>query len=347
MDFSIFNTLTPDKGSYLRDESGKKYQDLTSGGGLFPLGYDGVSITGDFPPAASEKELDRLSARISSKLQNKYRFIFFQDKSTALSVLSEFLSSRTDAVYCCEPSLLKLFPGSRFYYPWTCESCSLRPDTCGAFCTTRLDQELDFLKIDRTRFTLMASFLRDFPVAQLPDTYAKYLSGKKSLLIFDEADFFQQTGTLFSFENGPFPDLIMGGESWGNGLPFYFLGIGSHLKSDCLISVPVSPQIIRRVEQNLEIASQQDLEHKIVFFSHKLNLLRDCAITGLYSSGLFALLVMDREKQEKVLDKCRNYGLIVAIDHFGRGIRLSPMLTSSEEEIAQGIDILREIFSKI
>ncbi|GHC54276.1 aspartate aminotransferase family protein [Ulvibacter litoralis] len=181
-----------------------------------------------------------------------------------------------------------------------------------------------------------------------------------ALLILDEIQpGFGRTGKLFGFQHFDIvPDILVMGKGMGGGMP-----IGAFTASEGLMTLLQdnpklghittfggNPVIAAAALTTLQEITETDLIlqtlQKEQYFRKKLT---HPLIKEIRGKGLMLALIMDSaEIASEVILQCKERGLILFWLLFeGRAIRITPPLTISEEEIAEGCAILTEVFEEV
>jgi acetylornithine/succinyldiaminopimelate/putrescine aminotransferase len=177
-----------------------------------------------------------------------------------------------------------------------------------------------------------------------------------TMLILDEIQpGFGRTGKLFGFEHFDcIPDILVMGKGMGGGMPIgAFTSSHDHMKLlqerpklGHITTFGGNPVIAAAAlatlkELNSSSLISDTLKKEVLFrelLQHKL--IREVRGIGL----MLALILKDPETATRVILKCKERGLILFWLLFeGSAIRITPPLTISEEEIAEGCSILLEV----
>ncbi len=181
-----------------------------------------------------------------------------------------------------------------------------------------------------------------------------------ALLILDEIQpGFGRTGKLFGFEHfGIVPDILVMGKGMGGGLP-----IGAFTASEEIMDTLMdNPKLghITTFGGNAVIAAgalaclQEIMESDLMAETlQKEKLIRNLLVHRLISEirGIGLMLVIITPSEEIATDiilKCQEKGLILFWLLFEKkGVRITPPLTISEEEIKEGCGIIIEVLNEI
>ncbi len=185
-----------------------------------------------------------------------------------------------------------------------------------------------------------------------------------TLLILDEIQpGFGRTGRLFGFQNyDVVPDILVMGKGMASGMPVgAFTANEKHMdllahdpKCGHITTFGGHPVIAAASLATLQELLESDLmEQTLVKEQLFRSLLVHPLIEGVHGKGLMlAPMTPSEDITNKVILKCQEKGLILFWLMFeGRAIRITPPLTISEEEIAEGcgilIDALNEVQSEL
>lgn len=181
-----------------------------------------------------------------------------------------------------------------------------------------------------------------------------------ALLILDEIQpGFGRTGKLFAFEHFHIvPDILVMGKGMGGGLPIGAF-TASHEVMALLQNNPKLGHITtfggNPVIASAALATLQELTETDIIVQtlqkEKLfrKLLKHPLIKEVRGRGLMLAAMMETpEITSKVILACKDRGLILFWLLFeGRAIRITPPLTISNDEIAEGCNILHEVLNGI
>jgi len=178
------------------------------------------------------------------------------------------------------------------------------------------------------------------------------------LLILDEVQTgIGRTGKLFAYEHyGVEPDIITLAKGLGNGFP-----IGAVLaKEHCAVFVagdhgttfggsPLAARVAHAVMKYIidnDVAAQAAAKGETL--GKGLSTLQDCYefVEDVRGKGMLWAVEFSREIAEEVTLACLKEGLVVN-NVRPNTLRLSPPLTVSEEELAEGLAKLDRVFAKI
>lgn len=185
-----------------------------------------------------------------------------------------------------------------------------------------------------------------------------------TLLILDEIQpGFGRTGRLFGFQNyDVVPDILVMGKGMASGMPVgAFTANEKHMdllahdpKCGHITTFGGNPVIAAASLATLQELLESDLmEQTLVKEQLFRSLLVHPLIEAVHGKGLMlAPMTPSEDITNKVILKCQEKGLILFWLMFeGRAIRITPPLTISEEEIAEGcgilIDALNEVQSEL
>lgn len=185
-----------------------------------------------------------------------------------------------------------------------------------------------------------------------------------TLLILDEIQpGFGRTGRLFGFQNyDVVPDILVMGKGMASGMPVgAFTANEKHMdllahdpKCGHITTFGGHPVIAAASLATLQELLESDLmEQTLVKEQLFRSLLVHPLIEAVHGKGLMlAPMTPSEDITNKVILKCQEKGLILFWLMFeGRAIRITPPLTISEEEIAEGcgilIDALNEVQSEL
>jgi acetylornithine aminotransferase len=181
-----------------------------------------------------------------------------------------------------------------------------------------------------------------------------------ALLILDEIQpGFGRTGKLFGFEHfGIVPDILVMGKGMGGGLPIGAFTASENVM-DCLMDNPKLGHITtfggNAVIAAGALACLQEITESDLMAEtlQKEKLIRNLLVHQLISEirGIGLMLVIITRSEEIATDiilKCQEKGLILFWLLFEKkGVRITPPLTISEEEIKEGCGIIIEVLNEI
>jgi len=181
-----------------------------------------------------------------------------------------------------------------------------------------------------------------------------------TLLILDEIQpGFGRTGKLFGFQNyGVVPDILVMGKGMASGMPVgAFTANEKHMdllaydpKCGHITTFGGHPVIAAASLATLEELLESDLmEQALVKEQLFRSLLVHPLIEAVHGKGLMlAPMTPSEDITNRVILKCQEKGLILFWLMFeGRAIRITPPLTISEKEIAEGCAILIEALNEV
>lgn len=181
-----------------------------------------------------------------------------------------------------------------------------------------------------------------------------------AIMILDEIQpGFGRTGTLFGFQNyDVVPDVVIMGKGMGGGMPVGgFSASKEHM--DLLSDNPklghittfgghpvIAAACLATLQELTETSIMNDTLEKEKLFR---NLLIHPLIEEIRGEGLMlAAMTKNAEITNKVIFKCQDKGLILFWLLFeGCAIRITPPLTISNQEIAEGCEIILEAMNEI
>jgi acetylornithine aminotransferase len=181
-----------------------------------------------------------------------------------------------------------------------------------------------------------------------------------ALLILDEIQpGFGRTGRLFGFEHfGIVPDILVMGKGMGGGLPIGAFTASENVM-DCLMDNPKLGHITtfggNAVIAAGALACLQEITESDLMAEalQKEKLIRELLVHPLISEirGIGLMLVLITPSEEITTDiilRCQEKGLILFWLLFEKkGVRITPPLTISKEEIKEGCGIIIEVLNEI
>ncbi len=181
-----------------------------------------------------------------------------------------------------------------------------------------------------------------------------------ALLILDEIQpGFGRIGKLFGFEHFDcVPDILVIGKGMGGGLPIGAF-VSSYENMKLLQDQPKlghittfggHPLIAAAALATLEeLTTTSLIEDTLAKEQHFRKLLQHPLIEEIRGMGLMlALILKDAETANKVILRCKEKGLILFWLLFeGKAVRITPPLTISFDEIAQGCHIILDVLNDV
>lgn len=255
------------------------------------------------------------------------------------------------------------FPDCNFC-PWG----KIRYNNCGREC---FNKSMNNLNIDERLIAgVIVETFRGPSATFMPKDYArelrKWTISHKVLLVFDEVQAgFGRTGRWFGFEHyGVKPDLITVGKGMTSSLPMSgVIGRNEILDSvDGLSSTHTGNPLcvvaglknIDVIEKNKLVENARNLEKVCLNALQELKVHYPKHIGPINGKGLavaFYLLNpktgrIDSGLAKKVIDKCRQLGLLLLPTSSAGTIKIAPPLCINSEALLEGISVIKEVMKK-
>lgn len=371
------------EGSWVWDENGKAYLDFTSGWGVTCLGHSHPVITEAIYKQASKiiqnpnsgftysPSRAALLEQIDKVLPENLYKIFFANSGAeandAAIKLARKATGRTKVV-----STLGSFHGRTFntlsvsggtedtkkYIPTLPGSCFVPFGDCAAIERA----------VDKNTAAVILEPIQGEGGVRVPDSdYLSFVSRlckrNGALLIIDEIQTgFCRTGKFFAIEHDAGaiePDILTMGKGIAGGFPFAAFAISNSVdariaKGDhggtycgnplgCAVATAVIEHLAsKKIERRVELLGEMLLGRLGSFKKEFPTLISDIRGRGL----LAALEFSDPSMVEEVSRACLQSGLLVTPTKNGV-IRVIPALTISEEELNEGLDILKQVLGSV
>ncbi|MDC9722964.1 MAG: aspartate aminotransferase family protein [Urechidicola sp.] len=367
------------KGSYIFDESGKKYLDFIAGVSANSLGhnhpkvseaitnqlakYTHVMVYGEFIQQPQVELTKLLAAQLPKSLETVYLTNSgteategalklakrFTGRSEIIAAKNGYHGNTQGAMSVCgneeqNRAFRPLIPGIRFI---------------------EFNNEIDLAKITHKTAAVILETIQGGAGFIVPkNDYLKKVQQRcnevGALLILDEIQTgIGRTGTFFGFENyNCTPDIIVSGKGLGGGMPIGAF-ISSHKIMSCLRDKPKlghittfggHPVIAAAALATVKEITETNLMREVLEKEQLIKqLLVHPEILEIRGKGLMlALLFKDAEIASKIILKCLDKGLLLFWLLFeGKAVRITPPLTISNEEITKGCRILLDVIDDI
>lgn len=367
------------KGSYIYDTSGKKHLDFVAGVSACSLGhchprvvsaikkqaekYLHVMVYGEYIQSPAVELAKLLSENLPEKLNSTYLVNSGTEAIEGALKLARRATGRTKLLYA-----------NKAYHGNTMGSMSvmgfeerksafqpLIPD-CYPVNFNDID-DLTAINTD-TAAIILETIQGGAGFIQPQGDYLKKVRQRcdetGTFLILDEIQpGFGRTGKLFGFEHfGIVPDILVMGKGMGGGLPIGAFTANHEVmallqdnpKLGHITTFGGNPVIAAAALANLQELTETDLIQQTL---EKEKLFRELLIHPLIKEvrgrGLMLAAMMETpEIASEVILACKERGLILFWLLFeGRALRLTPPLTISNVEIAEGCEILIEVLNSI
>ncbi|SRX55288.1 aspartate aminotransferase family protein [Aequorivita sp. CIP111184] len=367
------------KGSYIYDTSGNKHLDFVAGVSACTLGhchprvvsaiknqaekYLHVMVYGEYiqEPAV---ELSKLLAKnLPKNLNTTYLVNSGTEAIEGALKLARRATGRTQLLYANNAYHGNTM-GSMSVMGYEERKNAFKPLVPDCFPVT-FNNEADLQKItSETAAIILETIQGGAGFIQPENDYLKKVRERcdetGTLLILDEIQpGFGRTGKLFAFEHfGIVPDIVVMGKGMGGGLP-----IGAFTAShEVMALLQENPKLghITTFGGNPVIAAaalatlqeltetdiiQQTLQKEKLF----RKLLKHPMIKEVRGRGLMLAAMLETpEIASEVILACKDQGLILFWLLFeGRAIRITPPLTISNDEIAEGCKIVQNVLNRV
>ncbi|CAM3431583.1 aspartate aminotransferase family protein [Aequorivita lipolytica] len=363
------------KGSYIYDTSGKKHLDFVAGVSACTLGhchprvvsaiknqvdkYLHVMVYGEYIQEPAVELAKLLAENLPKNLNTTYLVNSGTEAIEGSLKLARRSTGRTQLLYANNAYHGNTM-GSMSVMGYEDRKNAFKPLVPDCF-PIKFNNEADLQKItSETAAIILETIQGGAGFIQPENDYLKKVRKRcdetGALLILDEIQpGFGRTGKLFAFEHFHIvPDILVMGKGMGGGLP-----IGAFTAShDVMALLQDNPKLghITTFGGNPVIASaalatlQELIETDIIqqtLQKEKLfrKLLKHPLIKEVRGRGLMLAAMMETpEIASEVILACKERGLILFWLLFeGRAIRITPPLTISNDEIAEGCNTLQEV----
>lgn len=362
------------QGNYLYDKQGKAYLDFAAGVSANTLGhghpkiieaikkqldtYMHVMVYGEFIQEPCVNLCQKLACHTPGDLESTYLVNSGTEAIEGAMKLAKRYTGRHEIIAC-----------KNAYHGNTQGALSLMGQTIPkraflpllpAVRSIRFNKEEDLEKITEKTACVVLETIQGSAGFVLPEK--SYLGKVKkrcqqtgALMILDEIQpGFGRTGKLFAFEHyeNALPDILVMGKGMGGGMP-----VGAFMSSrkimSCLSHNPmlghittfgghpvIAASALATLDELIEGRWMQEVSEKEKLFRE---LLVHKEIQSIQGRGLMlACKLKNKEYVLRIARACLAKGLIVFWLLFSEGLRISPPLTLTPEEIRKGCRILLE-----
>ncbi len=367
------------EGSYIYDTSGKKHLDFVAGVSACTLGhchprvvsaiknqvekYLHVMVYGEYIQEPAVELAKLLSEYLPKNLNTTYLVNSGTEAIEGSLKLARRATGRTQLLYANNAYHGNTM-GSMSVMGFEERKNAFKPLVPDCF-PVNFNNEADLQKItSETAAIILETIQGGAGFIQPENDYLKKVRQRcdetGTLLILDEIQpGFGRTGKLFAFEHfGIVPDILVMGKGMGGGLP-----IGAFTAShEVMALLQDNPKLghITTFGGNPVIAAaalatlqeltetdiiQQTLEKEKLF----RNLLKHPLIKEVRGRGLMLAAMLETpEIASQVILACKEEGLILFWLLFeGRALRITPPLTISNDEIAEGCKLLQIVLNRV
>ncbi|OAD91904.1 aminotransferase class III [Aequorivita soesokkakensis] len=367
------------EGSYIYDTSGKKHLDFVAGVSACTLGhchprvvsaiknqvdkYLHVMVYGEYIQEPAVELAKLLSENLPKNLNTTYLVNSGTEAIEGSLKLARRATGRTQILYANNAYHGNTM-GSMSVMGFEERKNAFKPLVPDCF-PVDFNNEQDLQKItSETAAIILETIQGGAGFIQPENDYLKKVRQRcdetGTLLILDEIQpGFGRTGKLFAFEHfGIVPDILVMGKGMGGGLP-----IGAFTAShEVMALLQDNPKLghITTFGGNPVIAAaalatlqeltetdiiQQTLEKEKLF----RNLLKHPLIKEVRGRGLMLAAMLETpEIASQVILACKEEGLILFWLLFeGRALRITPPLTISNDEIAEGCKLLQIVLNRV
>ncbi|WP_410004739.1 aspartate aminotransferase family protein [Aequorivita nionensis] len=366
------------EGSYIYDTSGKKHLDFVAGVSACTLGhchprvvsaiknqvdkYLHVMVYGEYIQQPAVELAKLLAENLPKNLNTTYLVNSGTEAIEGALKLARRATGRTQILYANNAYHGNTM-GSMSVMGFEERKNAFQPLVPDCFPIT-FNNEADLQKItSETAAIILETIQGSAGFIQPENDYLKKVRQRcdetGTLLILDEIQpGFGRTGKLFAFEHfGIVPDILVMGKGMGGGLP-----IGAFTASHNVMSLlqnnpklghittfggnPVIAAAALATLQELTETDiiQQTLEKEKLF----RKLLKHPMIKEIRGRGLMLAAMLETpEIASEVILACKDRGLILFWLLFeGRALRITPPLTISNDEIAEGCNMLQNVLNR-
>ena len=367
------------EGSYIYDTSGKKHLDFVAGVSACTLGhchprvvsaiknqvdkYLHVMVYGEYIQEFAVELAKLLSENLPKNLNTTYLVNSGTEAIEGALKLARRATGRTQILYANNAYHGNTM-GSMSVMGFEERKNAFKPLVPDCF-PIKFNDEADLQKIkSETAAILLETIQGGAGFIQPENDYLKRVRQRcdetGTLLILDEIQpGFGRTGKLFAFEHFDIaPDILVMGKGMGGGLPIGAF-TASHEVMALLQDNPIlghittfggNPVIAAAALATLQELTETDII-KQTLEKEKLfrKLLIHPNIKEIRGRGLMLAAMMETpEIASEVILGCKEEGLILFWLLFeGRALRITPPLTISNEEIAEGCKILQNVLNRV
>ncbi|SRX75567.1 aspartate aminotransferase family protein [Aequorivita antarctica] len=367
------------KGSYVYDSSGKKHLDFVAGVSACTLGhchpkivsaiknqaekYLHVMVYGEYIQEPAVELAKLLAENLPPNLNTTYLVNSGTEAIEGALKLARRATGRTQLLYANNAYHGNTM-GSMSVMGYEERKNAFKPLVPDCF-PVNFNNEADLQKITKeTAAIILETIQGGAGFIQPENDYLKKVRKRcdetGTLLILDEIQpGFGRTGRLFAFEHfGIVPDILVMGKGMGGGLPIGAF-TASHEVMGLLQDNPKlghittfggNPVIAAAALATLKELTETDIIQQTLQ-KEKLfrKLLKHPLIKEVRGQGLMlAAMLETAEIASEVILACKDRGLILFWLLFeDRAIRITPPLTISNDEIAEGCKILQNVLNRI
>lgn len=367
------------KGSYVYDSSGKKHLDFVAGVSACTLGhchprivsaiknqaekYLHVMVYGEYIQEPAVELAKLLAENLPPNLNTTYLVNSGTEAIEGALKLARRATGRTQLLYANNAYHGNTM-GSMSVMGYEERKNAFKPLVPDCF-PVNFNNEADLQKItQQTAAIILETIQGGAGFIQPENDYLKKVRKRcdetGTLLILDEIQpGFGRTGKLFAFEHfGIVPDILVMGKGMGGGLPIGAF-TASHEVMGLLQDNPKlghittfggNPVIAAAALATLKELTETDIIQQTLQ-KEKLfrKLLKHPLIKEVRGQGLMlAAMLETAEIASEVILACKDRGLILFWLLFeDRAIRITPPLTISNDEIAEGCKILQNVLNSI
>lgn len=367
------------KGSYIFDISGKKYLDFVAGVSANSLGhshpkiskaiksqvdkYTHVMVYGEFIQQPQVDLCKLLASTLPKGLQSVYITNSGTEATEGALKLAKRVTNRSEII-AAKHSYHGNTQGAMSVSGVEKQNAAFRPLIPGIkfidfnceFCLQKITKNTAAVILETIQGG--AGFIE--PTNNYLSEVKKRCEEVGTLLILDEIQTgIGRTGTFWGFENyNVIPDIIVTGKGLGGGMPIGAfiasfenmsllkdnpkLGHISTFAGHPVIAAAANATVIEILEQNY---TTESLRKEKIIRKH----LEHSAIKEIRGKGLMLAAIVDSpELAAKIIHKCLDKGLILFFLLFeGRAMRITPPLTISDDELAEGCKIIIEAIEEV
>ena len=366
------------EGIYIWDKSGKRYMDMIAGVAVNNIGhrhpqvvkaikeqldkYLHVMVYGEYIQDAQLALAENLASVLPASLSCSYIVNSGTEANEAAVKLAKRVTQRKHIVAC-----------EGAYHGSTHGSLSFTNNETKKAAFTPLLPNVDFIKFndiaslevitEATACVLIETIQGDAglikPTREFIQALRNKCTEKGALLIFDEVQVgMGRTGKMFAFEHyNVVPDILTLGKALGGGMPIGAF-VASHEMMHTLTHNPVlghittfggNPVIAAAALATLQELTETDIVAQTLE-KEKLfrKLLKHPLIKEIRGRGLMLAVILETpELATEVILECKNRGLVLFWLLFeGRALRITPPLTISNDEIAEGCTMLHDVLNR-
>lgn len=366
-------------GSYIYDTTGKKHLDFVAGVSACTLGhchprvvsaiknqaekYLHVMVYGEYIQEPAVEIAKLLAKNLPQNLNTTYLVNSGTEAIEGALKLARRATGRTQLLYANNAYHGNTM-GSMSVMGYEERKNAFKPLVPDCFPVT-FNNEDDLQKINsETAAIILETIQGGAGFIQPENDYLKKVRERcdetGTLLILDEIQpGFGRTGKLFAFEHfGIVPDILVMGKGMGGGLPIgaftapheVMALLQENPKLGHITTFGGNPVIAAAALATLQELTETDII-KQTLQKEKLfrKLLKHPMIKEVRGRGLMLAAMLETpEIASKVILACKDHGLILFWLLFeDRAIRITPPLTISNDEIAEGCKILQNVLNRV